>query len=308
MPTGIPTNRTSVTLPAELSQEVLQKARDASVVMQLATRVALPGRGVDIPTITGDPEAEWVGETDAKPVKKPGIGLKQMRGHTLSVILPFSNQFRRDLPALYDNIVARMPGAMGRKVDGTVIGRYASPGTGFDTLSTATVQSIIASEGHTAYNGLTAAYSDIAENGGLLTGFALSPYADSILLDATDSTGRPLFASSVSEGPLGRILGAQVAHGRGLYKPGTAAAASSSGSPALVGIAGDWTQAMYGLVNDLEMSFSDQATLTYVDENNETVTVNLWQRNMFAVRLEFEMGFVANVDAFNLLSGATPQA
>lgn len=308
MPTGIPTNRTAITLPPDLSNEILQKARDSSVVMRLAQRITLPGRGLDIPTITGDPEAEWVTETGAKPVKKPGIGMKNMKGYTLSVILPFSNQFRRDLRSLYDAILARMPGAMGRKVDGTFIGRFDSPGTGFDTLATATAQSLIASGSHTTYKGLKNAYADISEHGGVLTGTGLSPQGESILLDAMDSTGRPLFANSVSDGPVSRILGAPVYVGRGLYVPGTAATASDPAVPAVVGVAGDWSQAMYGLVEELQMSISDQATLTYLDDENNTVTVNLWQRNMFAVRLEFEMGLVAVVDAFNRLTGTAPQS
>ena len=85
---------------------------------------------------------------------------------------------------------------------------------------------------------------------------------------------------------------------------GSAAAGSTAGSPAIVGIAGDWTQARYGVVeNDVQISISDQATLTIGSE-----TVNLWERNMFAVRAEIEVGFIADTYCFNLLSGATPEA
>lgn len=308
MPSGIQTNRTAVTLPTEISQEVMQTARGQSAIMQLARRITLPGRGLSIPTITSDPEAEWIAETDAKPVKQPGVGMKIMQGYKLAVILPFSNEFRRDLAGLYDNIVARLPGALAAKFDKTVIGAVAAPGGNFQTLAAATAQSIVPSQSASTYDGLVAADVDISENGGLLSGFALSPAARGILLSAVDKQDRPLFINSVAEGAIPRILGVPTYYGRGLYKAGSAAGDSSAGSPAIVGIAGDWTQAMYGLVTEVGITFSDQATLTYTDELDQTVTVNLWQRNMFAVRAEVEMGFAANVNCFNLLTGATPEA
>lgn len=299
MPDNISTNRSALTLPHELSQEIIQTARAQSAIMQLARRVTLPGRGLDIPTITGDPEAQWVSETDRKPVTNPGVGMKVMKGYTLAVIVPFSNQFRRDLPGLYDNIVARLPGALAQKFDQTVMGVVSAPGENFDTLKDATAQSLVSSS---TYDGLVAADTDIAEHNGLLSGFGLSPAARGILLGAVDKNERPLFVNSVADGAIPRILGVPAYYGRGLYKAGT------STTPAVVGVAGDWTQAMYGMVEDINISFSDQASLTTVDGDGQTVVINLWERNMFAVRAEFEVGFIANKSVFNLLTGATTAA
>ncbi|MBQ1577283.1 MAG: phage major capsid protein [Oscillospiraceae bacterium] len=306
MPSGIQTNRTAISLPAELSREIMQVARDQSVIMQMARRVVLPGRGLDIPTITGDPEAEWITETDAKPVKNPGVGMKNMKGYTLAVILPFSMQFRRDLPGLYDNILARLPGALGKKFDQTVLGAVAKPGAAFDNFASTTTQSIVKSVSADAYDGLVAARKDIAEHSGIVDGWALSPQAEALLLEARDQDGRPLFINNVAEAAIPRILGAPTKTGRGLYVAGSAAGDSTAGSPDIVGVVGDWSQAQYGIVEDIQISFADQATLTYTNDQNETVTINLWQRNMFAVRCEFEAGFIANTSVFNRLTGETP--
>ncbi len=306
MPTGIQTNRTAVELPTDVAQEVMQLARGQSAIMQLARRIPLPGRGLSIPTITADPEAEWVDETAQKPVKNPGVAMKTMKGYKLAVILPFSNEFRRDLAALYDNIVARLPGALAMKFDRTVIGAVAAPGEHFGTLAAANQQSILAGVNTTAYDGLVAAHADIAAAGGILNGFAMGPQGEGLLLGAVDKQGRPLFLPNSTDGRIPGILGAQIVQGRGIYKPGSAASGDDPAVPAIVGVAGDWSQAMYGMVQDISITFSDQATLTYTDGENQTVTINLWQRNMFAVRAEFEAGFVANVAAFNLLTGATP--
>ena len=51
---------TSIALPGEVSSEILQKTQESSAVMSLAQPIKLPGLGVTIPVITGDPEAAWV--------------------------------------------------------------------------------------------------------------------------------------------------------------------------------------------------------------------------------------------------------
>ena len=300
---GISTNRTDITLPSEISQEIMQKTQDASAIMRLARSVTLPGRGLTIPVITSDPSASWVAETDEKPVSNPGLSTKLMEAYTLAVIVPFSKQFLRDARALYDALIARLPGALALKFDQTVMGAVAKPGANFDNFAGCTAQSLIASVGHTAYDALVAAFGDIADGGFMLDGFGLSPAAQGILLGSTDSDGRPLFVNSVADGAIPRILGARAEMGRGLYVSGQAAAGSSSGTPASVGVAGDWSQAMYGVVEGVQIDLSEEATLT-----SGTTTINLWQRNMVAIRAEIEVGFRANTSAFNVLTGAIPQS
>ena len=113
---------TSISLPGAVSSEIWQKTQEGSAVMRLARKIELPGLGVTIPVITGDPEAGWVGETEKKPVKRGTLATKQMTPYTLAVIVPFSNQFKRDLPNLYDALIQRLPLALGKKFDQTVFG------------------------------------------------------------------------------------------------------------------------------------------------------------------------------------------
>ena len=300
---GYSTNRTDITLPAEVSSEILQKTTQESAIMQLARQIYLPGRGVQIPVITGDPEAAWVAETGAKAVSNPSLSTKLMQAYKLAVIVPFSDEFRRDAAALYDALVARLPRALAQQFDKTVIGAVAKPGENFDNFAACTAQSLVAtvSPAHTVYDGLVNAHADIAEHAGSLNGFALSPAAIGILLGATDTVGRPLFINSAAEGGVNRLLGARTIESRGMYKAGSAPADSDAGSPAIIGVAGDWTQAMYGTVEGVQIRFADQTGLTIGSEQ-----VNLWEHNMFAVRAEIEIGFRADTSCFNLLTGATP--
>lgn len=290
-------NRTTIDLPPEVSEEILQKVQEESAVMQLAPETELSGRGEEIPVILGDPEAEWVSETDNKPVSAPQLTTKNIKPYTLAVIVPFSNQFRRDAAKLYDELVRRLPGALGYKFDGTVFGKYAAPGENFDTLADCTAQNI---GGDNTYAGLVAADIDIAEHDGILNGYVISPKARGVLLSATDGNDRPLFINSVAEGAIPMILGARTKQSKAAYKAGTSAQA-----PNIVGVAGDWNMCRWGTVEGIQISIADQATLTY-GEGNEQTTINLFQRNMFAVRAEIEVGFRADTSVFNLLT--TPYA
>lgn len=298
---GISTNRTNITLPADVSAEIIQKVQEESAIMRLASRVNLPGRGLTIPVISGDPEAGWVDETNVKPVSNPSLSTKNLKGYTLAVIVPFSNQFRRDLPSLYDAIVSRLPGALAKKFDNTVFNGSA-PGTGFDVLTGCTAQSISA-DSRGIYKALVAADTGIAVAGYAVNGFAMSPQARGVMLEAEDSTHRPIFINAISEGDIPKLLGQPVYYSRGLYGAGNAASGTSgqSGYVAakddVLGFAGDWTQAKYGVVEGVEIAISDQATLTISNE-----AVNLWERNMFAVRAEIEIGFVAQSDAFQKIT------
>lgn len=286
---SIDINRTTtITLPGSVSSDILQKTHESSAVMSLARQISLPGLGVTIPVITGDPEAGWVGETEKKPVKRGTLATKVMQPYTLAVIVPFSNQFRRDVPSQYDALVQRLPGALAKKFDATVFGAATVPGSNFDSLANCTAQSILTN----AYGGLVAADADIAAHDGILNGWVLSPQGKAMLLTAVDGNKRPLFINNVAEGAVPMILGAPVKQSKGAYIAETASA------DAVVGFAGDWTQAVYGTVEGVQIAISDQATLT-----DSGSTINLFEQNMFAVRAEIEVGFRCDTTVFNKLTG-----
>ena len=284
---GTATNRTSIDLPVDVSQEIMAKTQEDSAIMRLARQIALPGRGTSINVITSDPEASWVGETYSKPVSNPGLATKVMRAYKLAVIVPFSNEFRRDVASLYDALIERLPRALAMKFDATVFGNGDKPGDDFDNFAAVTTQSLASD----AYAGLVAADTDVALHGGVVNGYAISPQMRGILLGAEDTSHRPIFINSVSDGAVDRLLGAPVVLSKGAFV---------SGSPAVVGVAGDWSQAMYGTVEGVRIDYSSDATLTVNDS-----TINLFQQNMFAVRAEIEVGFRANTDMFNALTATS---
>lgn len=294
---GIDLNRTTSgaadLLPKEISSEIWADVQEQSAVMQLARKINMPGSGVTIPIITGDAEADWVGETDEKPVSRASLSSKHITPYKLAVIEPFSNEFKRDLPAVYAELARRLPNALAKKFDATVFGTSA-PGSNFDTLGGATAVGISphASDAKkSTYAGLVDAYNKVSDAGGALDGWALSSQAKGLLLNQVDATGRPLLFSSIQDGTaINQILGEGVHYTQGVYK---------SGTPATIGFAGDWESAVYGTVEGIKVSVSNEASITdgvtSLSVGAETVDIpnvlNLWQRNMFAILVEVEIGF-----------------
>ena len=280
----------SISLPTVLSNEVWANAVEQSAIMQLAQRIDLPGRGLSVPVVTGDVSASWITESTEKHVEKATYSLKTMTPYKLAVIEVFSDEFRRDLPALYAELARRLPSALSKKFDATVFGGVA-PGTGFDVLPNATAVDIDADAQGNTYQKLVGVIETLGADGYELTGIAASPQMQAKLLGAVDGQGRPLFLTDVTAGSgVSRILGAPVVKAGQAYK---------SGSPAVIGFAGDWSKARYGIVDGINIAISDQATL-----NDGTNQINLWQRNCFAVRAEFEVGFVlADSDAIVRITG-----
>lgn len=267
-----------VDLPKQVSSEIWATAQEQSAVMAVSRQISLPGSGLSIPVITGDAQAAWVAETAAKPVSRATLGQKVMTPYKLAVIEPFSDEFRRDLPGLYAELARRLPGALAKKFDETVLGGTA-PGSGFDVLSSAPAMTV---DGTNTYQDLVAVFNAVAAAGGNLSHWIASPSLQGALLASVDGFGRPLFtASANTEGAVGQILGRPVYGTRGALQKSTTVGDDT-------GVAGDFAgSAVYGTVEGVKVSVSDQATL-----DDGGTQINLWQQNMFAIRAEIEVGFI----------------
>lgn len=275
-----------VNLPPDVSGEIWTGTLEASAVMQASRRINLPGSGVSIPIVTGEAEADWVAETAEKPVSRPTLANKTITPYKLAVIVPFSDEFRRDLPALYAELVRRLPSALGKKFDETVYAASGAPGSNFDQLGTAAQLTV---DGTDPYADLVAVYNAVAAAGGDLSAWVARPELQGLLLGATDGFGRPLFTpDATTSNRVGSMLGRPIFGTRATMTSSTTVGDDT-------GIAGDFSgSAVYGTVEGVQVSFSDQATL-----NDGGTAINLWQSNMFAVRAEVEVGFrVRDIDHF----------
>ncbi len=306
MPTyqDISRQTSNVALPADVAQEIWGKAVEGSAFMRLARRINIPGTGTTVQTIAGEPTANWVAETNPKPVSNHTFGKHAITPYKLAVIEAFSKEFLRDKKALYDECVRRLPAALGKKFDSTIMGSSA-PGTGFDVLGTGVSKvSILQTNNATTYGQFVAVDGAISAADGIMNAIALAPQGKSIVLGATDQVGRPLFTAGANSNTVGAILGADVAIAKGVYVAGTAAAGQTAGVPAVVGVAGDFSGVVWGSVEGVQMDISNQATLV-----SGNTTINLWQDNMVAIKFEIEVAFACmDKNQLILLTGVVPSA
>lgn len=279
---GIDLNRTTAgvadLLPKTVSSEIWSTAIEESVIMRAARQMNIPGSGVAIPIITGDATADWVDETDEKPVSRATVSQKVLTPYKLAVIEPFSDEFRRDLPGLYAELARRLPSALARKFDATVINGTA-PGSGFDVLTNSAAVEV---GGADVVDDLATVLTTVNAAGGDLSHWLISPQLEGTVMVAKDGQGNHAFLrdARTDTGAIGSIFGRDVLKSRAVYD-GTA-------TPPVTGIAGDFARsAIFGTVEGIKVSISDQATI-----NDGGTQINLWQRNMFAIRAEVEVGFV----------------
>jgi len=284
-PTGIQVNRTAsgVVLPPAVSNEIWQTVQNSSVITQVSRRIPITGPGVTIPMITGDAVADWVAETGEKPISRPALSNKTVTPYKLALIVPFSDEFRRDLATLYSALIARLPNAIAKKFDQTVLGYSPSPGSGFDTLAGIT---------EIPFNGV-ASVAAAAESVSLVEDAEIShtlssTQMDFVLAEQLDSEGRPLFPSNDA---IYNRFGGSVVRNKHIY----------DATAPTIGFVGDFSgNSVWGAVGGISVSMSDQATI-----NDGGSPLNLWQRNMFAIRVEATMSFgLRDADAFVRYTGA----
>lgn len=91
-------------LTPETQATICKDAANQSAFMQLAQKIPLPGAGVRVPIIVGEPQAAWVGERDEIPKSGVTFEKKDMIPYKIAVIMPFSNEFKRDYQDLYTQI------------------------------------------------------------------------------------------------------------------------------------------------------------------------------------------------------------
>lgn len=280
-------------LPADVSAEIFGKMNEASIIQRLGRQVSVPGPGLTLPVITGEPTAAWTAETVAKSVSTHTLSYKTLTPKTLAVIEPFSNQFKRDLPGLYAELVRRLPASLAKKFDTdamfgdrSIIGSLYDEGE--DASTNANSEEFVLA---TAYADLLAAFGQVADAGYDADGVAVSPTGENVLMGAVSTTGQPIFMpNAMGSAGIGNVFGRptfrsrHISLGTGLDVNGSA---SGTTSFTALGIVGQWDQAVWGTVEGIKIAISDQATL-----GTGSTAVNLWQQNMFAVRAEIEIGFV----------------
>lgn len=276
---------------------IFERAAQMSVAQRLAREVPLGGNGVSVPVVTGRLTAGWVAEGAAKPASAGTMALKTMDPKKLAVIAVVSEEVVRGNPGNYMNLIReQVAEAFAIGFDKAAFYDQGPDGTAgagpFATFVAQTTKSVELGTTATASGGihgdLVAALSLLVNDDKRLTGFALDNEVEPMLLGAVDTTGRPLYVDLPSDDTSPAVA----RPGRLLSRPsfmGDGVSNDIVGAGNIVGFAGDWTQAAWGVVGGINYSLSREATVTI-----NGAYVSLWENNLVGVRAEAEYGWLVN--------------
>lgn len=288
-------------LPAHIAAPIFERAARQSVFQSLIQRIPLGANGESIPYVTGRPTAGWVGEGVAKPASAGALALKSMTPKKIAAILVVSAEVVRANPGNYietmrealaesfaisfDRAVAHDEGPDGT-AGGGPFATYLDQSTKTSEIGTTTVANGGIYVDFVEAMRKLVSDTDASGRRYQLTGWALDNVLEPSLWGAVDTTGRPIWTELPQDlnapaiNRAGRLLSRKSFMGEGV---------SSINQTSVVGYAGDFDQAAWGVVGGISYDVSTEATVTI----NGSLT-SLWENNLMAIRAEAEYGFLLN--------------
>lgn len=285
----------SATFPRQISEAIFEDVARESVVQKLARRVNLPESGAMVPITAEKPKAGWVTEGQRKPTTNAGQNFVNMDRKKLAAIVVFSMEYVRSDPTkLYANIRPQIQEAFATAFDLAAIHGTSHDGSAgpFPSYLTQTGKSVelgtTAQASGGTYGDLVAGLKLLTDDNKRLTGFAVDPKAEPVLLSSVDLNGRPIWVDAPADSTVsGRLIGRPAGMSEGV------AADSGTGANLRI-LGGDWSKAAYGVGSNITYSVSREATVTI----DGTLT-SLWENNLVALLAEAEYGFVVgDVESF----------
>jgi len=268
------------------AQDYFAAAAKQSAVQSLARQVPVGPNGIEFRQVVSKPTANWVDEGGRKPSTQGEIGLRSFKPHKIAAITVASAEVVRANPGNYINLYReQIAEAFAVAFDYAALWGIGGDGTGtgpFDKSIADTTKSVALGTAAQADGGI---YADL--NGALqvlvddkrkLTGWVLDDTTEPVLNSAVDLNGRPLFVESP-------YAGTSLDSGRLLRRP--AVFSEDIGRDNVVGFAGDWSKAIWGVASGISYDVSTQATVTIDGQ-----LVSLWENNLVAIRTEAEYGFL----------------
>lgn len=199
----------STLLPPEVTGPIFEKTEEVSAVQRLARRVPLSLTANTVVPVSMDiPAAGWVSEGGVKPVGNGAVGIKQMQGKKVALLVPVSDEIARTNAAgLYAQLQQDLPVAIARAFDYAAIhGKDlrtggAGPFADYVTRNASTIELGTASQATgSTYADLVNGEKLVTDAGFDFTGIAGDPRLKPTLKLSTDTTGRPLWIDDPTMG------------------------------------------------------------------------------------------------------------
>lgn len=272
-------------IPEEESKEIMQGAIEQSAVLTYAKRLANMGsKTYKLPVLSQLPVAYFVdGDNGQKGTTKQAWDKKVITAEELAVIVPIPQAVLDDSDYdIWGEVRPRLTEAFGRKIDAAILFGDDAP-TSWPTNIVAGAKAA----GNT--KALTSdLYSDIMGEGGVIgeveeDGYFVSGHVADVTMRAKlrglkDTTGQPIFVSSIQNG------GAYTLDGSSMNFPRNGAFDKTK---ALM-ISGDWSQLVYSIRQDMSFEIFREGV---IQNSDGTIAYNLLQDDMVALRAVMRLGW-----------------
>lgn len=266
-------------LNREQSAPIFEDVTRKSIVQRLAKQVPLGASGKSVAVVTSRPVGYWTAEGVTKGGTKGGMSLVNMDPKKLAAIAVVSSETFRANPGGYmDWLRPALAESFAVAFDYAALYDLGGDGTGtgpFDHHIEETTKAVEFGTGTTIYTDLVSGLDLLVQDDKRLTGFAFGPIAEPILLDAVDTTNRPILAPSTAEGVYANMLGRPLLIAEGVNYDHT------------MGFGGNWAKAAWGVVGGINYAVSTEASVTI-----NGALVSAFENNLVVVRAEAEYGFV----------------
>jgi len=272
-------------IPEDVASGIIDGAVQESAALALFPRVPMSTNQTRMPVLSALPTAYFVsGDTGLKQTTEMAWSNKYLNVEEIAAIVPIPEAVLADASFdIWGAVRPRLVEAIGRAVDAAIFFGVNKPASWPTDIVTA---AIAAGNGYTRGTA-TAATGGLAEDinqlmglletdGYFVNGFVSRTSMRARLRSARDTTGQRLLdvGTDTIEGQTVKFAMT------GLWP------ALTTGNAEL--IAGDWSQAIIGVRQDLSWKVLDQAV---IQDNTGTIIYNLPQQDMVALRVTFRMAW-----------------
>ena len=274
-------------IPEEVSREIIQGVTEQSVVMQMARRLAnMSRKQLRMPVLSLFPTGYFVnGDTGLKQTSEVNWANKYINAEEIAVIAPIPEAVLGDVDYdIWGEIRPLIEAEFGRLFDAAVLfGDNAPSAWPTDILAGAVAasNSVTLGTGADLYEDLWMESGVIAaiEADGFMSNGAVGAIAmRAKLRGVRDADGQPIFTKSMQE------ASSYMLDGEPMYFPRNGCWDSAQAWM----IAGDWSQLVYSLRQDITYKILDQAVITDAAGN---IVYNLPQQDMVALRAVMRIGW-----------------
>lgn len=298
----------SALIPEDVAADIIKRLPLASAALALFRHVTMSRAQQRMPVMAALPIAYFVnGDTGLKQTSEAGWSNQYLNAEEIATIVPVPEAVLDDAAFdIWGETRPFMAEAIGRALDAAIFFGVNKPATWpADIVSQATASGNVVTAGTATpeEGGITgdvsALFSEVEDDGFDVNGIVASRTYKGLLRQARSTTGEQLAEDSSSIQPAtGNLYGVDVTYPlRGLWP--TAAGETNM-------IAGDFTQGIVAIRQDLTWKILDQAVL---NDQAGAVVYNLAQQDMVALRVVARFAWtVAETPTPENVAGAFPFA